>query len=56
MARSKSTKDNFIYCGNLKCKHTDCARHDRNTPWNEVVKRDKFEPDKNGDCKEYVDY
>lgn len=44
----------FTYCEYLKCPHTECLRHDRNTPFNVVINRRKFNPDKEWNCKNIV--
>lgn len=50
----KEIKD-FTFCSYRKCEHTECLRHNCNTPYNTIVYRsDKFKPDKNGDCKDMV--
>ena len=39
----------FIYCGNRKCPHTECLRHNVNTPYDVLILRRNFDVDK----KEY---
>lgn len=44
--------DEFVYCGWRKCPHLDCLRHNVNTPFNEIILRRKFNPDKDWNCKD----
>ena len=44
----------FVYCGLRKCPHTTCLRHNINTPWNKLIKRTNFNPDKEWNCKDMV--
>ena len=45
----------FIFCANRMCEHTECLRHNCNTPYNTIIHRsDKFKPDKDGNCKDMV--
>lgn len=48
-----SSKTNeFVYCGLRKCPHTSCLRHNENTPWNKLILRTNFNPDKEWNCKD----
>lgn len=51
--KSSINKD-FVYCGNRKCSHTECLRHNTNTPWNMLIKRENFQLDKNNNCKHII--
>ena len=42
----------FVYCGLIKCIHTECLRHNVNTPYNKIILRRKFNPDKDWNCKD----
>ena len=42
----------FIYCGLRKCIHTECLRHNVNTPFNVLILRRNFNPDKDWNCKD----
>ena len=44
----------FTFCSYRKCKYTECLRHNCNTPYNVIINRSKFKPDKNGKCKDMV--
>lgn len=44
----------FVYCEFLKCPHTECLRHNKNTPYNVVIYRRKFNPDKEWNCKDKI--
>lgn len=48
----KEIKD-FVFCKNRKCPHTECFRHNANTPFNIVVTRVSFE-EKKGKCAGYL--
>lgn len=39
-----------LYCSNRNCPHIECVRHNRNTPFNVLIKRDRFNLDKSGLC------
>lgn len=41
----------IIYCSRQKCIHTNCIRHNTNTPFNVLIKRKDFCPDKDWNCK-----
>lgn len=51
---SKATEDILIYCGRRKCPHYECARHNVNTPFDVVIRRRDFQPDKEWNCKDMV--
>ena len=42
----------FVYCGLRKCIHTECLRHNINTPFNMLILRRNFNPDKDWNCKD----
>ena len=42
----------FVYCGLIKCIHTECLRHNVNTPYNKIILRRKFNPDKDWNCED----
>ena len=42
----------FVYCGLRKCPHTECLRHNTNTPFNVLILRKNFNPDKEWNCKD----
>ena len=42
---------NIVYCSQRKCIHTECLRHNMNTPFNVKIKRVDFKPDKDWKCK-----
>ena len=48
---SKESKE-FVYCGLRKCIHTECLRHNVNTPFNVLILRRNFIPDKDWNCKD----
>ena len=48
---SKKQK-NIIYCDNRKCPHTECIKHHVNIPFNVMVKRTHYKPDKEWNCKD----
>ena len=48
---NKESKE-FIYCGLRKCIHTECLRHNVNTPFNVLILRRNFNPDKHWNCKD----
>lgn len=48
----KTETDKFIYCGLRKCIHTECLRHNVNTPFGVVIYRRDFNPDKDWNCKD----
>jgi hypothetical protein len=47
-------EEKFIYCSFRNCPYIDCLRHDRNIPFNTLILRDNFKPDKNGNCRDKV--
>ena len=53
-SQNKSKTDHFVYCSQRKCPHTECLRHNVNTPWDVLVYRNKFDPDKEWNCKDIV--
>ncbi len=44
----------FIYCSWRHCPHRACLRHNVNTPFNVIIYRRMFNPDKNWNCKDMV--
>ena len=42
----------FVYCGLRKCPHIECLRHNANTPFNILIIRRNFNPDKDWNCKD----
>lgn len=42
----------FVYCGWRKCPNIHCLRHNINTPFGVVIRRRKFNPDENWNCKD----
>ena len=44
----------FIYCSLRKCPHQECLRHSRNIPFDTLVWRRTFKPDKEWSCKDMV--
>ena len=52
---NKEIKTNeFVYCGQRKCPHEECLRHNVNTPWDVLIYRNNFNPDKDWNCKDIV--
>lgn len=47
-----SKSDEFVYCGLRKCPHIKCLRHNVNTPFNVIIRRRNFNPDKEWNCKD----
>lgn len=45
------TDEEFIYCDNRKCDHKDCIRRISNAPWNVYIRVDKYQQEKDGNCK-----
>lgn len=59
MARTTKVENNdqfehFTYCSTRECIHTECLRHNVNTPWNVLIYRKKYKLDKDGNCKDMV--
>lgn len=52
---SISSPSEFVYCGLRKCPHTTCVRHNVNTPWNKLILRKEYNPDKEWNCKDKVE-
>lgn len=48
----KNETNEFIYCGWRHCPNTFCLRHNINTPFNVIIRRRKFNPDKDWNCKD----
>lgn len=53
LTKSEDSKK-FIYCSLRNCIHKDCLRHNVNTPFNVLILRDTFKPDKEWNCKDKV--
>ena len=51
---SKKKEEKFIYCSLRKCPHIDCLRHHVHIPYNVLITRDTFKPDKDWNCKDKV--
>ena len=51
---NKESKE-FIYCGLRKCPHVQCLRHNVNTPFNVLILRRNFTPDKDWNCKDILE-
>ena len=49
-----SDQEHFTYCSQRNCPHTECLRHNVNTPWNVMFYRANFNPDENWNCKDMV--
>ena len=49
-----SKPDYFVYCSQRKCPHEECLRHNVNTPWDVLIYRNNFNPDKDWNCKDIV--
>ena len=41
----------FVYCSQRKGIHTECLRHNINTPVDVLIPRKDFMPDKDWNCK-----
>lgn len=54
MMKASTTENELVYCGLRKCPHVECIRHDKNIPFNKLVRRDKFNPDKEWNCKDMM--
>lgn len=55
--RKKNNKDDeeqFLYCSQRHCPHLECVRHDRHIPFGVLIKREKFKPDKDWNCKDII--
>ena len=48
---SKSSEE-FVYCGLRKCPHTECLRHNTNTPFNVLINRKNVKQKKKKNCKD----
>lgn len=44
----------FVYCSLRKCPHIECLRHNINIPFDILILRDTFNPDKEWNCKDIV--
>lgn len=49
---NNSKSKEFVYCGLRKCIHTECLRHNVNTPFDILILRRNFNPDKDWNCKD----
>ena len=45
----------IVYCGQRHCPHRACLRHNVNTPFNVVIRRRTFSPDKDWNCKDILE-
>ncbi len=54
MVENEKVVNNFIYCGQRKCPHIDCLRHNKNIPFGKLIRRDNFKPDKEWNCKDII--
>lgn len=54
MSKDKKDKE-FVYCSLRHCPNIICLRHNINIPFDVLVKRDTFKPDKNWYCKDFVE-
>lgn len=52
--KKSSKTEELIYCSQRHCPHLECLRHDKNIPFNVLILRDKFKPDKNWNCKDII--
>ena len=50
-----SDADEVVYCGLRKCPHVQCLRHNVNTPFNVLILRRNFTPDKDWNCKDILE-
>ena len=48
------SQGHFTYCSQRKCPHEECLRHNVNTPWDVLIYRNNFNPDKDWNCKDIV--
>lgn len=46
--------EQFVYCGVRNCPHYMCLRHNVNTPFNKLILREDFKPNKNWECKNII--
>lgn len=53
--QNNTEKEEFVYCGLRHCPHIHCLRHNKNTPFNVIVLRRNFSPDKKWNCKDIVE-
>lgn len=50
---TKTEKNIKMYCSNRNCPYLECVRHDKNIPFNVLIKRENYQLDKkNGVCKD----
>ena len=49
---ANNESNEFVYCGLRKCPHIECLRHNANTPFNILILRKNFNPDKDWNCKD----
>lgn len=55
MYKKTKQKEEFVYCSLRHCPNITCLRHNINTPYNVLIKRDTFKPDKEWHCKDLVE-
>lgn len=46
----KSSENIKMYCSNRNCSHLECVRHDKNIPYNTLIKRENYKLNKDGSC------
>ena len=46
----KSSENIKMYCSNRNCSHLECVRHDKNIPYNILIKRENYKLNKDGSC------
>ena len=39
----KSSENIKMYCSNRNCSHLECVRHDKNIPFNVLIKRENYD-------------
>lgn len=44
----------LVYCGIRDCPHHECLRHNINTPFNVLILRENFKPNKEWNCKDII--
>lgn len=51
---SNKKEKEFVYCSLRYCPNIQCLRHNKNTPYNVLITRNTFKPDKDWNCKDMV--
>lgn len=54
MHQKNEERNDFIYCIWHECPHKECLRHHINIPYNVIITRRKFNPNKNWECEGYL--